>query len=132
MPACKSYLAQDYTPSSSDVICGRGIESFRHVGNVAYRQIINDNLQRYNCATSKLQKSIIVMDIVEAIMNKSGKFVRFDHKAQCWFELAKDAAARQKVGTTIRDMQREPRKKRAAIKEETESDKAEGKDEKQQ
>ena len=37
-------------PSRYDVIGGRGGECFKHLGNIIFRQIIEDNLDRYYAA----------------------------------------------------------------------------------
>jgi len=119
----RSYLPKEYTPCDSDVICARGVEYYQHAGNVSYRMVIEHSLERYCASTTKLDKSIIVVDVVKNMrsMNKSSgfegdsvaaKFVRFDNKSQLWYEIG-DEAARQKTGQTIREIltKRDPEKR---------------------
>lgn len=99
----KQYLPEDYTPSDTmDVICGRGTECFRHKGNVAFRSIIDTKIDQYCAARSKLEKSITVVQVVDAVRSQSGphgkpiKFVRWDQKLHLWYEIGDDAARKSK------------------------------------
>ena len=51
-------------PGPHDVICGRGKLAKNHSGNVAFRRLIQHNLERYSLAGSKTQKSGIVAQII--------------------------------------------------------------------
>lgn len=105
----KSYLPQDYNPSSTDVLCGRGTQYFHHSGNVHFRQVISAYLPRYEASSTKLQKSILVVELISALQSN---FIRFDYSANLWFVLD-DVATRQKIGQTIREIinQRDPKKR---------------------
>lgn len=129
------------TPSTYDVLCGRGRDCYEHPGNKIFRDMIDANLQRYTDAQTKHARGTIVTAIVDSIRKNSiSGFLRFDSKEKAWIELAeyearkyimavicKDTAAKseqlinrtkllgQKVGQTIREVltQRSPSKRAA-------------------
>eukprot|EP00541_Cyclophora_tenuis_P012535 CAMPEP_0116541212 /NCGR_PEP_ID=MMETSP0397-20121206/363_1 /TAXON_ID=216820 /ORGANISM="Cyclophora tenuis, Strain ECT3854" /LENGTH=187 /DNA_ID=CAMNT_0004065141 /DNA_START=50 /DNA_END=613 /DNA_ORIENTATION=- len=73
------------------------------------------SLQKYAEAETKLQKSLIVMSIVDMFRSNSplgGGFVRQDRSSGLWYEIG-DEAAREKVGQTIREtlVQQDPEKR---------------------
>jgi hypothetical protein len=81
--------------------------------------VVENNFEPYCSSNSKTEKSIILSDIIGDIYAENPntattKFVRFNKKRGLWFEIG-DAAIKQKIGQTIREMvcQRDP-KKRAA------------------
>lgn len=110
----RRYLSPDFSPGDFDVICGRGKECYNHTGNLRFRTAINMALAPYNEADTKLQKSLIVMSIVETFRSNSdeGGFVRLDRSRGTWYEIG-DEAAREKVGQTIREalVQQDPEKR---------------------
>lgn len=99
-----TWLAPDFEPSPYDVICGRGKIAFNHAGNHRFRVTIDIYLQRYSKAKTKLEKSIIVMSIVDIFRQNSptGGFVKRDTSTGRWFEVG-DAVAREKVGQALRE-----------------------------
>lgn len=111
----KQYLPEDYNPSDADVMCGRGAQCFQHPGNISFRQIVMNHLPLYQEAQTKLQKSMIVIKIINAMGRVL--FVRYDNHFSRWFSLT-DEAVRQKIGQTIREImtQRDPIKKVAKAK----------------
>lgn len=98
------YLPEGYMPSEYDVICGRGKECFEHVGNRRYRVTIDINLNRYAEAKTKLQKSVIVMSIVDQVKGNSpfGGFIKKDSATGKWYRVT-DNLAREKVGQSLRE-----------------------------
>jgi hypothetical protein len=84
------------------VICARGSIARNHQGNRRYRAIVIQSLDRYSQATSKIEKSIIVSEIVEKVRGSSpnGGFVK--NVDGFWYEVG-DHLAREKVGQSIRD-----------------------------
>lgn len=76
------------------------------VGNRRFRLCIENNLQRYNKATSKHERSLVVTSIVDAIRDsrtsEHGGFVRKDVASGRWYEVG-DKTAREKVGHALRD-----------------------------
>lgn len=96
-------LPQLAGPSKFDVICARGSTAASHVGNLRFREIIRQNLPRYNAAKTKMDKSLIVTSIVDAVRYSSpnGGFIKQD-KNGMWHDVG-DAIAREKIGQTLRD-----------------------------
>lgn len=60
------------------MICARGATAAKHPGNLRFRQIIKDYIPEYSEATSKLEKSLIVSSIVDAVRDftPNGGFVK--------------------------------------------------------
>ena len=113
----KAYLAQGYTPAQYDIICGRGGACFQHPGNVTFRHVVDNHLDRYYTATCKMEKSLIVKDILDAVSRSYStfqpiKFIRFDTQRQLWYEIG-DKATVQKVGQKLREIicLRDPQKR---------------------
>jgi hypothetical protein len=98
----KSQLGVDFQPGNFSVVCGRGKESFNHVGNRRFRIIANIAVDRYSLVgTSKRAKSAIVSEIISLIRDAGGTFCRY--KKGAWFEVG-DHYAREKVGALMRDL----------------------------
>jgi hypothetical protein len=95
-------LVDIYSPSSFDCICGRGKQSFNHIGNVRFRLIVSLHIERYIIALSRLDKSLVVASIVDLIRASNGRFIKMDSKAKTWVELS-DHVTREKVGHALRD-----------------------------
>lgn len=94
-------LPDGFQPTSSDVICRRGKTAYEH--NQHFRDLIESRLSAYSSASSKLEKSLVVTEVVDLIREKSplGGFVRqVDGK---WYEVG-DSIAREKCGGMFRDM----------------------------
>jgi hypothetical protein len=96
-----SQLGADFKPSSFSVICGRGRDSYDHVGNHHFRELASMFVARYSRASSKADKSIIVSEMVGIIHQADGIFCKFEKGA--WFKVG-DNYAREKAGALLRDM----------------------------
>jgi len=97
-------LPESFFPSDNDVICGRGKQYQNHSGNKKFRKIIDSNLERYDKAESKPQKSRVVIAIVDLIRDNCkpfGGFVDKNADTGRWFEIG-DSQAREKVGHALR------------------------------
>lgn len=102
-----NYLPRDYKPSSFDIMCASGAQFFQHPANVTFREIITRYLPSYEAASSKLQKSTLVKNIIREVNSRSPpgtttQFIRLDKHVGLWFML-NPAAVRQKVGQTLRE-----------------------------
>lgn len=109
----KIYLPPNFQPSSRDVICARGKQAFLHPGNKRFREIIAMNITSYASAESKNEKSSIVWRIIEDVgTGANGGFVKYCSTQKLWYRLG-DAASKEKVGQTIRELitQKDPEKK---------------------
>lgn len=88
-------------PGPFDVICARGKQAYNHHGNRYFRQIIHHATEKYSKVESKLQRSMIVTDIVDAIRAKGNGFLRKNSKGE-WVECS-DVMCREKVGQHFRN-----------------------------
>jgi hypothetical protein len=97
----RSQLPADFKPSVFSVICGRGKDSYDHVGNHHFRELASMFVARYSRAGSKADKSEIVSEMVGMIQQAEGTFCKFENGA--WFQVG-DHYAREKAGALLRDM----------------------------
>jgi hypothetical protein len=98
----KAQLGVNFQPSNFSVVCGRGRESFNHVGNRRFRVIASMAVDRYSQAGDrKRAKSDIVSEIIAVIREAGGNFCTY--KRGAWFEVG-DHYAREKVGALMRDL----------------------------
>jgi hypothetical protein len=97
-------LPKSFIPGPDHVVCVRGKEFWEHEGNKKYRALIAQTTSKYEATSNKLEKTLIVSEIVESIRkaNSSGNFVKRDHKTGLWVEVS-DHFAREKVGQSFRD-----------------------------
>lgn len=95
-------LPAHFVPGPYDVICARGKEAKNHKGNKRFRVLIQESLEKYSEAKTKIEKSIIVSDIVSAIREASpnGGFVKEENGV---FYDVGDRIAREKTGQSLRD-----------------------------
>jgi len=99
----KEELPVDYQPSDVDVICGRGKGSLKHDGNARYLQLIRDNMDKYRSAQKKVDRSVIVTNIISSLRNEGARFVRCEDRTGRWWEIG-DEEAKKKTGHAIRDL----------------------------
>jgi hypothetical protein len=97
----RAQLGADFEPSRFSVICGRGKDSYDHIGNHHFRELASMFVARYSRASSKADKSEIVSDMVGIIHQADGIFCKFEKGA--WFKVG-DHYAREKAGALLRDM----------------------------
>ena len=100
----KVMLPADFTPTPHTVMCGRGKKCQDYIGNQRLKVIAQMFVGRYSEAFRKEDKSVIVSEILEmvhaSVPDKSMSFVRF-HEGRYWSE--DTSAAREKIGTVLRD-----------------------------
>jgi hypothetical protein len=101
----RSQLGAEFKPSHFSVICGRGKDSYDHVGNHHFRELASMFVARYSRASSKVDKSDIVSDMIAIIHQADGIFCKFEKGA--WFKVG-DHYAREKAGALLRDMVQQP------------------------
>jgi hypothetical protein len=82
-------LPEDYLPTRHDVINGRGRKSYNHIANRRFRQLISCNLERYLAARCKVDKTLVVVGIVDAIRNAkpTGGFLKRCAKSARWISM---------------------------------------------
>jgi hypothetical protein len=94
-------LGVDFRPSDYSILFCRGKDSVNHVGNRSFQRICSTYVERYSRTDSKSAKSVIVSEIITAIRQAGGNFVK--HKKGTWLE-AGDQYARGKVSAVLRNM----------------------------
>lgn len=102
----KTLLPRSFTPSNWTVQCARGKEAFRSIGNRRLRVLVEANLQKYK-SSNKIQKSVIIAEIVETIRQAhggKGAFIRLCKNTLRYIDIS-DAEAREKVGQQLREAQ---------------------------
>ena len=95
-------LADDFVPGPYDVICARGASAKKHPGNVRFRAIIHRIGPAYAKAQTKVEKSLLVSEVVDSVrgFSPNGGFVKkFGNR---WCEVG-DSVAREKIGQCLRD-----------------------------
>ena len=97
-----TYLAKDFVPSPRDVVCARGKSYWDHEGNKMYRSLIAGATEKYASTTNKLEKTLIVSEIVNAVHKQNGMFVKKERKGGPWVEVD-EVFAREKIGQSLRD-----------------------------
>ena len=96
------HLPADFSPSPKDVVCARGKSYWEHPGNKMYRALIAGATERYSATSNKLEKTLIVSEIVNAVHQQKGMFVKKEKKGGPWVEVD-EVFAREKIGQSLRD-----------------------------
>eukprot|EP00934_Nitzschia_sp_Nitz4_P006316 Nitzschia sp. Nitz4//scaffold18_size181773//178945//179922//NITZ4_001948-RA/size181773-processed-gene-0.75-mRNA-1//-1//CDS//3329540110//6306//frame0 len=94
-------LPGGYQPGPKDVICGRGAKAKNHSGNLVFKKYIQQFIGTYSDAQTKLEKSVIVTNVIDSIQGKGGIFVKELEKNE-WAEVG-DELKRDKIGQAFRD-----------------------------
>jgi hypothetical protein len=97
----KGRLQDDFQPSDYSVLCGRGKDSYNHIGNSRFRILAGMFMEQYSQAATRTAKSAIVSEIITVIRQAGGNFCQF--KRGAWFEVG-DHHAREKVSAKFRDL----------------------------
>ena len=101
--SCPKKLEAGYVLGAYDVICGRGNQCRDHHGNIFFRKVIEENLANYLRAKTKSDKSNVVSQIVDAVRQEGGDFVRLEESNARWCQVS-ERALREKVGQSLRDV----------------------------
>ena len=101
-------LDPNYEPGAFDVVCGRGKGAYNRPGNRHFHKIVAECMPRYTQARSKIDKSVILSEIVDRVQSlidpkteRRAQFVQFSKKGG-WIVIGDDAA-REKVGHAMRE-----------------------------
>jgi hypothetical protein len=96
-------LSMAFIPGQYDVICARGKIAKTHSGNKFYREIIKNTIPQYSEANTKIDKTIIVNEILEEIRTRSrvGGFIKKNIDGH-YYEVS-EHFAREKIGQNLRD-----------------------------
>ncbi len=93
-------------PTVVDVVCSRGKRYFRHPGNQRFRQIIQESVQEYIDAETRMDKSIVIDSIIESVRAQDNsrlvRFMKHQSRSNSWTELPLEQI-RDKVSHALRD-----------------------------
>ena len=94
-------LPPDFEPSNWTVICGRGKDNYSSIGNKRLKVLVDTKLPQYQQASTKIQKSLIVSELVDTIHEAAGDsgFVKRDPATNRWVVVSEETA-REKVSNT--------------------------------
>jgi hypothetical protein len=97
-----TFFPAEFSPSSFDVICGTGSEARNHEGNRIFKRRLLIYVERYSRTTSKMEKSMLISEIVKSIKERSNTgFVK--HVEKKWYEVS-DHLVREKISQGLRDL----------------------------
>merc|ERR1711933_375441 len=96
------FFPEGFVPRHTDVIIGKGMRAFSHVGNERLRDIIASRLQEYENMRSKKERSDVISSIV-AETRVHGSFIKKDANTGLWFE-ADEVLARDKISQAFRNL----------------------------
>eukprot|EP00547_Thalassionema_nitzschioides_P013901 CAMPEP_0194252396 /NCGR_PEP_ID=MMETSP0158-20130606/27494_1 /TAXON_ID=33649 /ORGANISM="Thalassionema nitzschioides, Strain L26-B" /LENGTH=117 /DNA_ID=CAMNT_0038989799 /DNA_START=73 /DNA_END=423 /DNA_ORIENTATION=- len=71
-------------PQPNDVLCQTGKSTFEHEGNRYFRAIIEDKKASYQAAPDRRQKSLILEEVVQHILNRGGRFLKRKTNKDHW------------------------------------------------
>lgn len=99
----KQVLANKKEPqclNKNDILLGRG--SWKHLGNIMLRHLVNQNLEKYYNEPS--EKAILISEIMATLknLNPPGRFMSQNKKTGVWEE-AQDIKSQLKVAQAFRD-----------------------------
>ena len=69
-----------HQPEPGDVLCGRGKNSFRHMGNHRFRQVILEHASLNKTAETKQRKTQLVLLVAYTIIERGGRFLIRNNK----------------------------------------------------
>jgi len=111
-------LGEDYQLQPQDVICaprriGNQQEASKHPGNERLKVLADLRVERYRNAAERQEKTNAVNEIVEAVRESGGNFIRQQDGVWCDVGIAK---AREKAGHALRHALSEAERPLAAAK----------------
>eukprot|EP00547_Thalassionema_nitzschioides_P013793 CAMPEP_0194249152 /NCGR_PEP_ID=MMETSP0158-20130606/19867_1 /TAXON_ID=33649 /ORGANISM="Thalassionema nitzschioides, Strain L26-B" /LENGTH=224 /DNA_ID=CAMNT_0038985611 /DNA_START=104 /DNA_END=778 /DNA_ORIENTATION=- len=89
------------TPLKYDVLLGRRSSCWKHFGNMALRDAVDSYFDVYEKSKLRVEKTMIIADIVNEIQEKGGRFLKKDDQEE-WYVADKKISI-EKVGHIIRD-----------------------------
>ena len=105
VPPDNTTLSDCFTPSSSDVVVGTGREAKLHSGNDTFLELLkHDYLKKYSSAKCKLEKTMIISEIVNAVRERSPTQTGFVKRTQDGWYQVEDHLAREKVSQSLRNL----------------------------
>jgi hypothetical protein len=97
-------LPSYFSPSNLDVIVGTGREPRNHKGNAQLRETLLRYIARYSSADNKLEKTLIISEIVAAVQEESPTGTGFVKKVEGQWYAVDDVHAREKISQGLRNI----------------------------
>jgi hypothetical protein len=69
-------LSGSFAPNDYDIICGRGRGTYNRQGNKRFRVIVHQNLPEYTATKTKLDRSLVLISIIEQVETQNNGNVR--------------------------------------------------------
>jgi hypothetical protein len=92
------------TPSSTDILLGRGGSINSHVGNQVFREWVKARREEYNLAPNKVQKTLIARKVMDMVYNSGGRFLQRDTTTSApWWVEVDDVRALAKTSQALRE-----------------------------
>lgn len=90
-------------PKEFDVLCGQDRAGASHPGNVAYKKLIDDSVDKYQLSKTKHERMTITRNIIKELKAKYGsRFIRRSKVFPEGWEEITDSMAKDKVSHAIR------------------------------
>jgi hypothetical protein len=105
------YPPEDFTPLREDIICGRGCAYSTRPGNRMFSAIVQEHLEEYTNAPSRVNKTMVVAMVLNKILETGARFVKKDKgkTKHMWCQMTREEA-HHKTGHAIRDTIRQMQK----------------------
>lgn len=97
-------------PNDKDILLGRGGLSNHHIGNIHYRDHIEEFKPYYQRLDTKDEKKELSMVFINFVHNYGGRFLEADDEKDGWLEIQNNKA-RKKASQALRE-EKKPRKSR--------------------
>jgi len=90
-----------FQPRNVDVILGRGVSSYNHIGNEMLRNMIASRINEYDKAIGRDGKSNILSLVMAEVQKQGGAFIKKDRRSGLWV-IAELHLIRNKISQTFR------------------------------
>jgi hypothetical protein len=90
---------------TDDVLCGKSSVCFQHEGNERFRQLIAKYAQSYELAITKKSKMAVVMNVVNTVLARGGRFLVSNEENGAWMD-GGVKQGKKKAGFAFRDAAR--------------------------
>jgi hypothetical protein len=102
-------LPEGFTPLPEDILCGRGCAYVNRPGNRMFSAMVQDHLEDYSNAVSRMDKTLVVATVLNKILDTGARFVKKGKGTNRWYEMTREEA-HHKTGHAIRDTIRQMKK----------------------
>jgi hypothetical protein len=96
-------LSIDFEPSPYHVICARGSTAKNWQANRFLRSLVDSAIPQYQKATSRMEKTVIVTEIIDAVRRQTDDGISFVKKVDGRWHQICDSLSREKVGQLLRE-----------------------------